>query len=148
MPAVPDGASFLASLCSSMISARGKYTAACCANRIISTAPIEKFAATKRRSPFSSARPCRDCESQPVVPTTHDTPCSSAVRTFAGAASGIVKSTAASSPPHVDLVADLEAAHLVSRSLEHRDERAPDLPVGSEEGELHLRPPRARRGSD
>ena len=53
--AVPDGASFFASLCSSMISARGKYCAACSAKRIISTAPSEKFGATNTRSPRSRA---------------------------------------------------------------------------------------------
>src|SRR5690348_12082673 len=97
--AVPDGASFFASLCSSMISARGKNAAASRAKRIISTAPVEKFGATKSRSPRSAARSCSGRGSQPVVPTTHDTPCSSAARAFAGAASGVVKSTHASRPP-------------------------------------------------
>ena len=49
---VPDGASALPAWCSSMTSADSKNGAACAANRIISTAPTEKFGTTStRRSP-------------------------------------------------------------------------------------------------
>ena len=51
--AVPDGASALLSWCSSMTSAVSKNGAAISAKRIISTAEIEKLAATTQ---FGSAR--------------------------------------------------------------------------------------------
>ena len=51
--AVPDGASALASWCSSMISAVSKNGAAISAKRIISTAEIEKLAATTQFGPPS-----------------------------------------------------------------------------------------------
>ena len=62
--AVPDGASILASWCSSITSAVSKYGAASSAKRIISTAPMAKFGATRQllvekaafRSSMSSAR--------------------------------------------------------------------------------------------
>ena len=95
---MPDGASFFASLCSSMISARGMNCAASAEKRIISTAPMAKFGAWKSASPRSFASSPSSASSNPVVPTTHGTPCSSAARTFACPASGVVKSTAASSP--------------------------------------------------
>ena len=55
---VPDGASRLASWCSSMISALSNHGAASAANRIISTAPMAKLAATMqlRRSPSGRER--------------------------------------------------------------------------------------------
>ena len=59
------------------------------------------------------------------MPTTQETPCSSAARTFAGAASGVVKSTAASQPPSVGLVAELDPAHLVPGRLQPRRTTAP-----------------------
>ena len=46
--AVPDGASTLASWCSSITSAVSKYGAASSAKRIISTAPMAKFGATRQ----------------------------------------------------------------------------------------------------
>src|SRR6266404_3706490 len=46
---------------------------------------------------------------------------------------------------HVDRVAELEAAHLVTGVLEHRYERASDLPLGAEERELHQAAARATR---
>ena len=49
--AVPDGASTLASWCSSMISAESKYGAASSAKRIMSTAPMAKLGATKQLAP-------------------------------------------------------------------------------------------------
>ena len=48
--AVPDGASALFAWCSSITSAEGKYLAACSANRIIKTAPTEKFGTTRMRT--------------------------------------------------------------------------------------------------
>ena len=54
--AVPLGASSLRSWCSSMISASGCARAASAAKRIISTAPIAKFGATKTFAPRSRAQ--------------------------------------------------------------------------------------------
>ena len=66
--AVPDGASTLPSWCSSMISAVSKYGAASSAKRIISTAEIEKLAATTQfgpPSPNSSANAVEVVVGQP-----------------------------------------------------------------------------------
>jgi len=90
--AVPDGASFLASLWSSMISARGMCRAASSAKRIISTAPSAKFGAWKHASPRSRASASTLLWSKPDVPITHGTPRASAAPTFASTASGVVKS--------------------------------------------------------
>ena len=101
---MPDGASFFASLWSSMISARGRCLAASAAKRIISTAPIEKFGATKTGTPrsFASASTRSRSDSQPVVPTTTGSPRSSAASMFPTTASGWVKSTAASPPSGIE----------------------------------------------
>ncbi len=94
--AVPEGASFLPSPCSSTISARGRWRAASVASRIIRTAPSAKFGTTSNARPRSAASAPSGAGSQPLVPTTHGTPCSSAARTFASTATGAVKSTIAS----------------------------------------------------
>ena len=54
--AVPDGASALASWCSSMTSAVSKYGAASSAKRIISTAPMAKFGAIRQLLVVNAAR--------------------------------------------------------------------------------------------
>src|SRR4051812_19203594 len=92
--AVPLGASSLRSWCSSMISARRMYCDACAAKRIISTAPIAKFGATKTLPPPPS--PASSAGSQPVVPTTACTPARTQARAFAEAVPGTVKSTTTS----------------------------------------------------
>ena len=55
--AVPDGASILFAWCSSMISADSKKRAAWAANRIMSTAPTEKFGAISTRAPGARVQP-------------------------------------------------------------------------------------------
>ena len=99
--AVPDGASALLSWCSSMTSAVSKNGAAISAKRIISTAEIEKLAATTQfgpprelgaehgRGPRRSARSCRrrrGCRASP------------ATARCARAAAATVKSTTTSAP--------------------------------------------------
>ena len=61
--AVPDGASTLASWCSSMISAVSKYGAASSAKRIISTAPMAKFGAITALAADASKRVRRSSSS-------------------------------------------------------------------------------------
>src|SRR3954449_13162030 len=99
--AVPLGASTLRSWCSSMISARRMYCDACAAKRIISTAPIAKFGATKTLPPPLS--PASSAGSQPVVPTTACTPPRTHARAFAEAVSGTVKSTTTSQSPRISV---------------------------------------------
>src|SRR6266511_4348880 len=94
--AVPDGASFFASLWSSTISARGINAAASRAKRIIKTAPSAKFGAWKHPTPASRASSSMRAWSKPVVPMTQGSPGSTAAVTFGSTASGAVKSTIAS----------------------------------------------------
>ena len=84
--AVPDGASTLLSWCSSMISAVSKNGAAISAKRIISTAEIEKLAATTQFGPpVNSWRNCsRSSSVRPVVPTTAWMPCIASHGTVGG----------------------------------------------------------------
>jgi hypothetical protein len=93
--AVPEGASALASWCSSMISTWGRYLAASAAKRIISTAPMAKFGAITPPS-FRSAHMALSCSIssslKPVVPTTGWLPASMIVLALLKAASGWVKS--------------------------------------------------------
>ena len=141
--AVPDGASFFASLCSSMISARGKYAPPAAAKRIISTAPIEKFGATKSRSPRSRASSSSGCG----VPAGRADDARDALlergahvrRRGVGRREVDGRVEAA----HVGLVADLDAAYLVARALEHGHERRPTLPSAPKNASFM--PPRARR---
>ena len=98
--AVPDGASTLASWCSSMISAVSKYGAASSAKRIISTALIAKFdgdqavARGERRAErvdvvvveARSCRPRRGCRAPPATAAS------------SRAAAATVKSTTTSAP--------------------------------------------------
>ena len=86
--AVPDGASTLASWCSSMTSAVSKYGAASSAKRIISTAPMAKFGATRQLLRGEARRSARRCRRRvkPVVPTTACTPWSAHQRALARAA--------------------------------------------------------------
>jgi hypothetical protein len=75
--AVPDGASILASWCSSMISAVSKHGAASSAKRIMRTAPMAKLGARKQLLVVKAARsPSRSASLNPVVPTTACIPCS------------------------------------------------------------------------
>src|SRR4051794_5122052 len=71
--AVPDGASFFWSWCSSMISTSGMWAAIWREACIIITAPIAKFGATNR---FALPTPSRLEKSAPVVPITQCTPAS------------------------------------------------------------------------
>lgn len=72
--AVPDGASAFFGWCSSTTSADSKKRAACWANRMVSTAPMEKFGAMSTPAPGEAASEVRSCARrssvQPVVPTT------------------------------------------------------------------------------
>ena len=127
--AVPDGASFFASLCSSTISARGRYAAASAARRIISTAPIAKFGAKKTAKPRSRPRASTGARSAPLVPTTHGTPASSA---RSNVADDHVRRR------EVDRrVGGLELGELVPGRLERGREHAPDLPAPSVQADLH-----------
>ena len=76
--AVPDGASALPAWCSSMTSAESKKRAAWAANRIIRTAPTEKFGAMSTRAPGASSSHRRTWPSRsspkPDVPTTVSSP--------------------------------------------------------------------------
>ena len=95
--AVPEGASALASWCSSMTSAVSKNGAASSAKRIISTAPMAKFAAIRQLDRVNADRSAAMSSSvKPVVPTTACSPCSAHQATLARAASRTVRSTATS----------------------------------------------------
>ena len=114
--AVPLGASTLSGWCSSTISTDSKYGAALAANRIISTAPMEKFGATSTRTSGRSASQLRGpassrSSSKPVVPTTTSMPCRTQNSTFCMTAPGWVKSTATSAPASTSaprIVADVD----------------------------------------
>ena len=68
---VPEGASTFWSWCSSMISADSKNGAASSAKRIISTAPMAKFGATRQFERVNAPRSAsRSAAARPVVPTT------------------------------------------------------------------------------
>ena len=85
--AVPDGASALASWCSSITSAVSKYGAASSAKRIISTAPMAKLGATRQLLVVKAlASSSRSAAVKPVVPTTAWTPWSAHQRAFSRAA--------------------------------------------------------------
>ncbi len=95
--AVPDGASALASWCSSMTSAVSKNGAASSAKRIISTAPMAKFGAIRQLDRVNADRSAATSSSvKPVVPTTACSPCSPHQAALARAASRTVRSTATS----------------------------------------------------
>src|SRR3954447_16176128 len=90
-----------------MTSTDSKYGAACVAKRIISTAPIAKFATTATPMPgLAASRPrmAARCCSTPLVPTTTCTPCSTQNATLPSTASGRVRSTATSAPASVSVV--------------------------------------------
>ena len=106
--AVPDGASSFAAWWYSMISARSIWRTASAAKRIISTAPIAKFGATKTFAEPPSATARSSSTSKPVVPTTACTPACTASRTLATAVSGRVKSTTTSASPSTLASAVLE----------------------------------------
>ena len=103
--AVPEGASSFPSWCSSTISAPPKYGAAISANRIMSTAPMAKLAATTQLGAPEAGpanRRSRSSKSEgvnPVVPTTAWIPASAQKASVSRAASRRVKSTATSVPP-------------------------------------------------
>ena len=101
MSAVPEGASFFVSACSSMISAACMYGRASSAKRIISTAPMAKFGAWKMAIPAARARSpnaSRSAGASPVVPSTSGTRAAIAASHAAAAPAGAVKSTATSAP--------------------------------------------------
>src|SRR5581483_5418665 len=125
--AVPDGASSFVSWWSSTISARSRCRDASAAKRIISTAPIAKFGATKTGSPAARAGPSTAAGSQPVVPTTQGSPASSARSTFGTAAAGAVKSTIASASASV-------ATRTCPASSSAGPRTAPTLPVSGDGG--------------
>ena len=84
-----------------MISAVSKYGAAISAKRIISTAEIEKLAATMQFGPprpNSSPNAARSSSVNPVVPTTAWMPCIASQGTVRRAESATVKSTTTSAP--------------------------------------------------
>jgi hypothetical protein len=97
--AVPDGASSFAGWWYSMISAAAMCLDASAAKRIISTAPIAKFGATKALASDPSAASRSASRSKPVVPITTCRPAASTVRALSSAVSGRVKSTTTSQPP-------------------------------------------------
>src|SRR5664280_1375461 len=101
---VPDGASRFPSWCSSMISAPSNHGAAMAANRIMSTAPMAKLAASTQLAPWPVAgSKTRDSSSRsdsvnPVEPTTEWIPAPAQKASVARAASRWVKSTTTSQP--------------------------------------------------
>ena len=95
--AVPDGESALASWWISTISAVSKNGAAISAKRIISTAPMAKFAATRQFELVNDfLKPSRSVAVKPVVPTTAWMLCMASHGSVTRAASATVKSTATS----------------------------------------------------
>src|SRR3954471_21884492 len=94
--AVPDGLSSLPAWWYSMISAEPMSFDASAAKRIINTAPMAKFAATKTLpgAPATAAR--RSSSDHPDVPMTTCTPAAAACCALATAWSGSVKSTSTS----------------------------------------------------
>ena len=97
--AVPDGASALASWCSSMTSAVSKYGAASSAKRIMRTAPMAKFGAIRQLDRVNADRSAATSSSvKPVVPTTACSPCSPHHGTLTRAASRTVRSSATCTP--------------------------------------------------
>ena len=135
--AVPDGASCFASLWSSTISALRKCAAASRAKRIISTAPIEKFGATKSaqpvllgertelgRLPAGRAHDAGDALLEGGADVRRR--CVRSREVDGGGAAG-----------HVGLVAELDPAHLVPGGLEPAHDRTPRLALRAEERDLH-----------
>src|SRR5215831_3967981 len=109
LAAVPDGASTLPAWCSSTTSAESKNRAACSANLIISTAPIEKLGTTRTLGRLASASPVTPAEpparlaasaslgpSKPEVPMTTFRPACTHQARFSITAAGLVKSTTTS----------------------------------------------------
>ncbi len=94
--AVPDGASFFSSWCSSMISHSGMCCAMSFDASIRRTAPMAKFGATNRLAlPTPSSRE----NSAPVVPITQWTPASRHSVALCRAVEGSEKSTTTSASP-------------------------------------------------
>ena len=94
-----------------MISAVSKYGAATSAKRIISTAEIEKLAATMQfgpPSPNSSPNAARSSSVNPVVPTTAWMPCIASQGTVRRAESATVKSTTTSAPASANALGSAE----------------------------------------
>ena len=117
--AVPDGASTLASWCSSITSAVSKNGAASSAKRIISTAPMAKFGATRQLLAENALAPGRRGRRRvkPVVPITAWTPWAGApARRSRERRRATVKSTATSAPASA------------SASASGRDRRRPRRP--------------------
>src|SRR5689334_5842261 len=100
LAAVPDGASTLFAWCSSIISADSKNLAACAANRIIRTAPTEKFGAIMTRTSGAlSSHPVTVSSRSwlnPDVPTTTFRPWLMHHSRLPRTSPGAVKSTTAS----------------------------------------------------
>src|SRR4051794_22643435 len=125
--AVPDGASSFVAWCSSTISAACRCRDASAANRIISTAPIAKFGATKTGNSAARATWSTSAVSHPLVPTTQGTPAVSARRTFGTTAPGAVKSTIASASASV-------STSSCPASTSAGPSTAPTLPISGEGG--------------
>ena len=111
--AVPEGASFFAAWCVSVMCAsnsapgnwatrRAAYSATCQKT----FTPNEKLGAQNMAPPAvrTSASTAARSPYHPVVPTTTGHPAATQARTFVGAAAGVVNSTATSAPPNVSRV--------------------------------------------
>src|ERR1017187_4626488 len=118
--AVPDGASTLRAWCSSTISAESKNRAAWAANRIMSTAPNEKFGTTSARVAGASASHSVTCEvrdsSKPEVPTTVSSPWPMHQRRLSMTTPGCVKSTTTSHPASASRESPSSTVATTSRS--------------------------------
>src|ERR1022692_388222 len=118
--AVPDGASTLRAWCSSTISAESKNCAAWAANRIMSTAPSEKFGTTSARVAGASASHPVTCEvrdsSKPEVPTTVSSPWPMHQRRLSMTTPGCVKSTTTSHPASASRESPSSTVATTSRS--------------------------------
>ena len=153
--AVPEGASSFWSWWSSTISHSGMCSATIAAARIISTAPIAKFGATKRFAgrpvpAAGAARSASGARSAPEVPTTQCTPAASASATFAATVSGCVKSTMTSASPRTSASATSStgsaraASSIPSASSTARQVVSPILPAAPATTTLIGAPPGRR----